>query len=82
MSKAGNTEPVGDMRNMVPIPNKYAFTISRPGIFTIMANAPMIGIVSTAIPEDELTGIAKKKKKSMTIIIKIIAGKCCTTLDA
>jgi hypothetical protein len=33
MVKAGNTEPVGVIKNIIPIPYKYELTTSRPGIF-------------------------------------------------
>ena len=49
----GSISPVGVIKPMIPIPNRYAFTISLPGTFTKTASAPMIGIVSTAIPEEE-----------------------------
>ena len=50
-AKEGKINPVGATNDMIPIPIMYEFTISLPGIFTMMANAPMIGIVNTAIPE-------------------------------
>ena len=50
-AKEGKIIPVGATNDMIPIPIIYEFTISLPGIFTIMARAPMIGIVRTAIPE-------------------------------
>ena len=30
-------------------------------MFNIIANEPIIGMVSTAMPDDELTGMVKKK---------------------
>ena len=61
MVSAGNTEPVGVIKYMMPMPNKQELTTSLPGIFNKMASAPMMGMVSTAIPDDELTGMVKKK---------------------
>jgi len=49
----GSTRPVGAIKDMIHIPYIYELTISLPGIFIMMANAPMIGIVSTAIPEED-----------------------------
>jgi hypothetical protein len=51
IARLGRIKPVGAMNDMMHIPYMYEFTISLPGIFIIMANAPMIGIVNTAIPE-------------------------------
>ena len=50
----GRTSPVGVIKDMILMPYIYALTTSLPGMFTITAKAPMIGIVSTAIPELEL----------------------------
>ena len=47
----GKIRPVGARNDIRHIPYMYEFTISRPGIFTSIANAPIMGIVSTAIPE-------------------------------
>ena len=49
----GSIRPVGVIKPIMPIPKRYAFTISLPGTFTKTASAPMIGIVSTAIPDEE-----------------------------
>ena len=51
IARFGNIRPVGAINDMMQIPYIYEFTISLPGIFIIIANAPMIGIVKTAIPE-------------------------------
>ena len=53
MARAGRTKPVGARNDMMLIPDIYEFTISRPGMLTSIANAPMMGIVNTAIPEDD-----------------------------
>ena len=51
IARLGSINPVGVRKDMRLIPYIYEFTISRPGIFTMIANAPIIGIVRTAIPE-------------------------------
>ena len=51
MASDGSISPVGARNDMRHIPYMYEFTISLPGIFTKMANAPMMGMVSTAMPE-------------------------------
>ena len=51
IARFGSINPVGAMNDMMHIPYMYEFTISLPGIFTIIARAPMIGIVNTAMPE-------------------------------
>ena len=49
----GSMSPVGARNDMRHMPYMYEFTISRPGIFTRMANAPMMGMVNTAMPDDD-----------------------------
>ena len=51
IARDGNTSPVGAMNDMMQMPYMYELTISLPGMFTIIASAPMIGMVNTAIPE-------------------------------
>lgn len=60
-ARDGKTKPVGAMNDMIHIPYKYAFTISRPGMFIIIANAPMIGMVNTAIPDEDCIKSEKRK---------------------
>ena len=57
----GKTKPVGAINDMMHMPYIYEFTISRPGIFIMIANAPMIGIVNTAIPDEDCIKSEKKK---------------------
>ena len=59
MANEGRIRPVGARKDMMAIPYKYEFTISLPGTFTKMANAPMIGIVNTAIPEEDCIKMEK-----------------------
>ena len=51
MASDGSIRPVGARNDMRHIPYMYEFTISLPGTFTRIANAPIMGMVSTAIPE-------------------------------
>jgi hypothetical protein len=60
MARLGSIKPVGAMKDMIHIPYIYEFTISLPGIFTIIANAPMIGIVNTAMPDVDCIKSEKK----------------------
>ena len=70
-AKEGKIKPVGVRKPMMPIPNKYAFTISLPGTFTKVASPPMIGIVKTAIPEEEeMNRVKIIKSKSINNINK------------
>ncbi len=65
----GRIKPVGVIKPMIPIPNRYAFTISLPGTFTNTANAPMIGMVNTAIPdEEEMNKVNNMYKASIKIM--------------
>jgi len=54
MASEGNIRPVGARKDMMAIPYIYEFTISLPGTFTRIANAPMMGMVNTAMPEEGL----------------------------
>jgi hypothetical protein len=53
MARFGSINPVGAIKDIIHIPYIYEFTISLPGIFTIIANVPMIGIVNTAMPDED-----------------------------
>lgn len=59
IAREGSTKPVGTKKDMMLIPDIYEFTISLPGMFTSMANAPMIGIVNTAMPDDDCIKMEK-----------------------
>ena len=56
---------------MIPNPNKYALTVSLPGMPSIRANAPKIGMVTTAIPDVE----AMKMVNTMYSVINITINK-------
>ena len=65
----GNIKLVGETKPMMPIPNKYAFTISRPGTPATTASEPMMGIVTTAIPDvDEMKSVKIRYITSSKII--------------
>lgn len=49
----GSNMPVGASKDIRHMPYMYEFTISLPGTFTMMANAPMMGMVNTAIPDED-----------------------------
>ena len=51
IASEGNIRPVGAKNDIRLIPYRYELTISLPGMLTIIANAPMMGMVNTAIPE-------------------------------
>ena len=51
IANAGSMSPVGAMNDISAIPYIYEFTISLPGTLINIANAPIIGIVNTAMPE-------------------------------
>ena len=51
MASDGSTRPVGARNDIRHMPYMYEFTISLPGTLTNMANAPMMGMVNTAIPD-------------------------------
>lgn len=59
MASDGNINPVGARKDMRHIPYMYEFTISRPGTLTKMASAPMMGMVNTAIPDEDCMNIEK-----------------------
>ena len=70
----GSINPVGVIKPIMPIPNKYAFTISLPGTFTIIARAPIIGMVSTAIPDEEDIKRVNKANMNSKAIMKREGG--------
>ena len=51
IASEGSISPVGARNDMRHMPYMYEFTISRPGTFTKIANAPIMGMVNTAMPE-------------------------------
>ena len=51
MASDGSISPVGARNDIRHMPYMYEFTISLPGTFTKIANAPIMGIVNTAIPD-------------------------------
>ena len=81
-AREGNTSPVGVINPIMPIPNRYAFTISRPGTCTKTAKAPMMGIVSTAMPEEELMNKVKIIYKTSIITINNTGGMVLARLAA
>lgn len=61
MASDGSTSPVGATKDMRHMPYMYEFTISRPGTFTKIASAPIMGMVNTAIPDVD----CMKREKTM-----------------
>ena len=59
MASDGNISPVGARNDMRHMPYMYEFTISLPGTFTRMANAPIMGMVNTAMPDVDCMKIEK-----------------------
>ena len=51
MASDGSTRPVGATSDIIAMPYMFELTISLPGMFTMMANAPIIGMVNTAMPD-------------------------------
>ena len=51
IAREGSIRPVGARNDIRHIPYMYELTISLPGKFTIIASAPMMGMVNTAMPE-------------------------------
>ena len=82
IASEGRMRPVGVMKPMIPIPNKYAFTISRPGTFTSIASEPMIGIVSTAMPDEDEINKVNSTKSSSIIKINNAGGMVLTSCAA
>ena len=74
MASDGNIKPVGVRKPIMPMPNKYAFTISRPGTPTSIASEPIIGIVSTAIPDDDEMKNVKPINNNIITTIKSDGG--------
>ncbi len=62
IASEGSNNPVGAMKDMIHMPYIYEFTISRPGMFTSIASAPIIGMVSTAMPEVDCINSENKYK--------------------
>jgi len=52
---------VGAIKDIMHMPYMYEFTISRPGMFMSNANAPIIGMVNTAMPDVDCIKSEKKK---------------------
>ena len=73
-AREGSINPVGVKNPIIPIPNKYAFTISLPGTCTSVASEPMIGIVKTAIPEEEEMNNVKMIYKKNKVRMKMAGG--------
>ena len=59
MASDGSISPVGARKDMRHIPYWYEFTISLPGTFTKIASAPIMGMVNTAMPEEDCMKIEK-----------------------
>ena len=53
MASDGSISPVGARKDMRHMPYRYEFTISLPGTFTKIASAPIMGMVNTAIPDED-----------------------------
>ena len=53
MAKEARISPVGLIKLNNPIPYKYAFTINSLPMPTESANGDIIGILNTAIPDDD-----------------------------
>jgi len=53
MASDGSISPVGANRDIRHMPYMYELTISLPGTFTRIAIAPIMGIVSTAMPDED-----------------------------
>ena len=81
-ARDGRMRPVGVIKPMIPIPNKYAFTISLPGTFTNIANEPITGMVRTAIPDEEEMNKVKTVNSNKVIIINNEGGMVLTAFAA
>lgn len=81
-ASVGRMSPVGVMKPMMLIPYKYAFTISLPGMFIKVASDPMIGMVRTAIPEDDAINKVKTKNTTINAMMKRDGGKPAVRLAA
>lgn len=74
IAKDGKASPVGVMKLINPIPNKKVFTISCGSTPTTEANEPMMGMVTTAIPEDDEMNKVSRANTNINTGRKSIGG--------